>query len=208
MYKVIVNYHKKPGKTQEILFDSLEELKEYISALQTYELKNKDHYVKYNKEVLDFFKKNYNEKFFEVDSSLKLIKLKVLPSGIKRTKFYTQKKPNFNKTLNNALDRIDRDLKQELPKINFKHELLKGNFTDDRHHFLTIRLKDLERMDEERKKNSRCVIKFDKVLWTFEVTEFKTTRLKTVFDVIKRVFDKNTAPTRNYRRRKYGNNSE
>lgn len=196
--------NKETGEKKKYNFENHSQLKDFIANIKTYDLTTHDAFVNYSKGNAEFFKRTYNKKFYVIDEALDLIELKVLPNGVSRHLTYNVQRPNFNRTLKNTLKRIEKDLKKEMKKINFEFEFYSEDLTEDRYHYIKITLDDLINHDSRK---TQCVIKFDKLLWTYEILEIKTTRLKEVYHVIKKVFEQRTASTRNYRRKKYDANN-
>jgi hypothetical protein len=197
MIKMIVMTVREGGVKNTISFETFEEIKEAVQKISAYDLRHKKYEFVASKEALMFFEENFNKEFYTIDKEI--IYLKNLSNGIRRTKNF-KRIQNNTKTLRKLLERITKDLKVELYAIDVAFHLDAGRFNVfERFHYIHIKLDDLA--ISERTSPKSCEVKFDKVLWKFEIISIESSKLKSVYDIIRKVFEKRTSSTRNYRRR-------
>jgi hypothetical protein len=186
------------------LFNTLEELSGFIKGIKPHDMARKTFVILGCKKITTFLEKNYKQDFFELNKELGGYELKMLKNGVRRTLAYT-KRINNDSTLTKALKRIQGDLTTFLGGIDYAFEILPLVPSQERYKEIKIKLEDLRKENQE---NGFCIISFDQEKWEYKLHSIEAPRLKEVYEIINKVFEKNTASTRIFRAKKNENNSK
>lgn len=186
-------------------FEKVNDLAQRIKTIKTKDLKKEKYFVETSAEVTKFFNKNYIPDFFEIDIITGLIKLKILPNGVRRTLNIKKRQRDDNKTLKNTLTRIEEDLKKEFVKHDLDCCIKPVTYTKEMLQYLTIEFHDKNWKSE--KPDDYCVIVFNKNDWTWDFVVIKSGKLRLIYETVKRIFEKRTSSTKNYRKNRHENNS-
>jgi len=194
---------EKKGDTYQSIQIEKEKAKDFISSITADDIR-KERYIFFEKDV-EFFKKNYKPLFFRVDEE-GYIFLKVLPNGIRRTKKYT-KRIDYKKTFHNTMQRIEEKLEKALSHENMEIKTIYfSSFSSSQMREIFIIIEDLLENPRIQKTVNRCYIVFDIEKFTFSIVFIEGKRSDAFYPIIRRVFKKETLPTKNYRRKKCKSN--
>lgn len=182
------------------------ELEKELSLIKGKHLKVSDYYINLTPANWKFLNDTYNEKFFTAIPVMDCIIFNILPSGVRRKNTYTKSRFDNSRNYDKVIEKIRVELEIQFNKMDVAFEIKEIENKKNTQTFIVIKLSDLQ--TQENTKNDHCLIGFNTDTWVFEIIAIQTSRLKEIYDVIKKTFEKMTAPTRVYRKKLNEDNSK
>ena len=192
----ILTKSKKTGKEKVFFVRSKKELKDFIKKVSTLDLNNKTYSFEATKEGIEWFKELYKKKFYNINQDKGIITINTLPNGIRRSKVY-KKKLNSDRTFKNTIKRIEKTLKSA-----FEDEKLILHTKKVREEKSTGEQILIQRNPNGTLSKETAIVFFDKEKWTYNFAFLESYRVEEFFKIIKDTFEKHTASTRNYRKKR------
>lgn len=201
----ITNIKTKHQKTE--FFVEEEALKKRIAELQTFVLRHNVVEIDNMPGVRRFFERTYKKQFFLLNDDKTKIKLLVLPNGVRRNLQYT-KASNNNALFEVVYEKISRDLHEEGKKNGFDisiNSILQNHDGDIEMLLINAhdRSEEIEMFDD-----GHCYVRFDKRKWVYNIMSIESHRLIDLLNVVRRVFYRRTASTRQKRSKQSANRTQ